>query len=203
MNETYDQPTFVDGACAAATTPNAHGFVTFEIQVDGFQYPVKLSTKSGPVIEQARTVGGNPARWHYTPSQGGQNPHNPGTFYTNRRLSKVEPLLTADGPPPSSAPADQPGTPAPSLPASPATQVPVPEAVPSLPASGDRDNTPARIARYGAVEVLAATFNQIAVMSHGPDRSALEASAMGLAARLAVFVEHGPATGDDLDNIPF
>jgi hypothetical protein len=67
-------------------------WVTFHVDV-GTQYPVKLSTKLLPLVELGRAAvkSGNAFDWTYTESQGKENPHKPGTFFTNRYLEAVEP----------------------------------------------------------------------------------------------------------------
>jgi len=66
-------------------------WTTFHIDV-GRQYPVKLSTKLAPLVELGRAASkdGGAFDWTYTETEGGDNPHKPGTKYTNRYLQGVE-----------------------------------------------------------------------------------------------------------------
>lgn len=75
--------------------PNDHGWMRFEVDI-GKQYPVKLDTKIEAIIEQVRELGTAEGAWHYNESDGNPNPNQPGTFYKNRLLSKVEPV-SGDG----------------------------------------------------------------------------------------------------------
>lgn len=70
--------------------PNQHGWMRFEVDV-GKQWPVKLDTKIEAIIEQVRKLGTAEGAWHFNESDGNPNPNQPGTFYKNRLLSKVEP----------------------------------------------------------------------------------------------------------------
>lgn len=65
------------------------GWKEYAVDV-GRQYPVKLSTKLPDLQTAAEGTGGAKAVWTFTESDGAENPHKPGTFYKNRRLSKVE-----------------------------------------------------------------------------------------------------------------
>jgi hypothetical protein len=87
----------VTGRCAEVSERG--DWTTFHIDV-GRQYPVKLSTKLAPIIELGRAASkaGDAFDWAYTEQQGGENPHKPGTFYTNRYLTGVEPA-SANGAP--------------------------------------------------------------------------------------------------------
>lgn len=80
----------VTGRCAEISERGE--WTTFHVDV-GRQYPVKLSTKLDPMIELGRAASkdGGEFDWTFTESQGGENPHKPGTYYTNRYLSGVEP----------------------------------------------------------------------------------------------------------------
>ena len=177
MNETMDQPTFVDGVLESQTPPNQNGFVTFNVAVEGFQYPVRMSTKLPAVIEQVSTVGIDPARWHYVPKQGNENPNKPGTHYVNRGLSKVELLSAAE-----SAPrAAQNGSSAPAA------------------TGGDKD---VLIVRQTVVKALSPALGYVAQMQ-GMDRVNAEAALLALAGRLERVILDGfpnPAADDD---IPF
>ena len=79
----------VTGRCEEVSEKN--GWTAFAVDV-GTQYPVRLSTKLDPLIELGRAAvkDGGVFVWTYKESQGGENPHKPGTFYTNRYLSGVE-----------------------------------------------------------------------------------------------------------------
>lgn len=79
----------VTGRCEEVAEKN--GWTAFSVDV-GTQYPVRLSTKLDPLIELGRAAvkDGGVFTWTYKESQGGENPHKPGTFYTNRYLSGVE-----------------------------------------------------------------------------------------------------------------
>lgn len=80
----------VTGRCAEISERGE--WTTFHIDV-GRQYPVKLSTKLQPLIELGRAASkaGAEMDWTYSESEGAENPHRPGTRYTNRYLSGVEP----------------------------------------------------------------------------------------------------------------
>ena len=79
----------ITGRCEEVSEKN--GWTAFAIDV-GSQYPVRLSTKLDPLIELGRAASkdGGQFDWTYKESQGGENPHKPGTFYTNRYLERVE-----------------------------------------------------------------------------------------------------------------
>lgn len=66
------------------------GWTTFTIAVDGWQHPVKLSTKKTELVDLATAVGKQTATWGYLESDGNPNPH--GGFYKNRWLADVTPL---------------------------------------------------------------------------------------------------------------
>ena len=78
----------ITGRCEEVSEKN--GWTAFAIDV-GTQYPVRLSTKLDPLIELGRAASkdGGTFDWTYKESQGGENPHKPGTFYTNRYLEAV------------------------------------------------------------------------------------------------------------------
>lgn len=78
----------ITGRCEEVSEKN--GWTAFAIDV-GTQYPVRLSTKLDPLIELGRAASkdGGVFDWTYKESQGGENPHKPGTFYTNRYLEAV------------------------------------------------------------------------------------------------------------------
>ena len=171
-----DQATFVDGVLESQTPPNANGFVTFNITVDGKQYPVRVATKLPAVLEQARTVGIDAARWHYTPSQGKENPNKPGTHYVNRALAKVELLSAAETP--------QNGTTAPAA------------------TGGSKDSL---IVRQTVVKALSPAFSGLLAHAPA-DRVVAESYLLGLAGRLERAVLDGffnPAAPQDSDDIPF
>lgn len=87
----------ITGTCAEISERGE--WTTFHVDI-GTQYPVKLSTKLAPLIELGRTASkdGGVFDWTFKESQGAENPHKPGTFYTNRYLSAVEPAGTASTP---------------------------------------------------------------------------------------------------------
>lgn len=75
------------GQCSGITEkPN--GWTEFEIQVQGLQYPVRLSTKIEQLIEDARATKGALATWTYAESEGNINPKS-GKPYINRYLESV------------------------------------------------------------------------------------------------------------------
>ena len=78
----------ITGRCEEVSEKN--GWTAFAIDV-GTQYPVRLSTKLDPLIELGRAASkdGGVFDWTFKESQGGENPHKPGTFYTNRYLEAV------------------------------------------------------------------------------------------------------------------
>jgi hypothetical protein len=80
----------ITGRCEEVSEKN--GWTTFSVDV-GTQYPVRLSTKLEPLIELGRAAvkDGGVFVWTFKESQGGENPHRPGTHYINRYLSGVEP----------------------------------------------------------------------------------------------------------------
>lgn len=88
MSETGETLTIV-GTCGEISERN--GWTAFAINVEGKQYPIKLSTKLPALIEKGRAMGTQVATWSYKESQGGENPNKPGTFYTNRYFEGVEP----------------------------------------------------------------------------------------------------------------
>jgi hypothetical protein len=79
----------ITGTCAEITERG--DWTQFAIDV-GTQYPVKLSTKLAPLVELGRAASkdGGAFDWTFKESQGGENPHKPGTYYTNRYLEAVE-----------------------------------------------------------------------------------------------------------------
>lgn len=62
----------------------------FKIVMEGKQYPMKLETKKQDVINAGLAAGTQMAVWTYNESEGGPNPHRPGTNYINRYLESVE-----------------------------------------------------------------------------------------------------------------
>lgn len=119
MSETGETLTIV-GTCGEISERN--GWTAFSINVEGKQYPIKLSTKLPALIEKGRAIGDQVATWSYKESQGGENPNKPGTFYTNRYFEGVEPGATA----PSTSPAGG------------SSSAPVPHHDPIAPADKDR-----------------------------------------------------------------
>jgi hypothetical protein len=79
----------ITGTCAEISERG--DWTTFHIDV-GSQYPVKLSTKLAPLVELGRAASkdGGAFDWTFKESQGAENPHKPGTHYTNRYLDAVE-----------------------------------------------------------------------------------------------------------------
>ncbi len=64
-------------------------WTTFHIDTGG-QWPVKLSTKLEALVAQGREAKNAEAVWTYKESEGGDNPHKPGTKFKNRWLTSVE-----------------------------------------------------------------------------------------------------------------
>jgi hypothetical protein len=79
----------ITGKCAEISERG--DWTTFHVDV-GTQYPVKLSTKLAPLVELGRAASkdGGVFDWTFKESQGAENPHKPGTHYTNRYLDAVE-----------------------------------------------------------------------------------------------------------------
>lgn len=80
----------VTGRCAEISERGE--WTAFSIEVDGWEHPIKLSTKLAPLIELGRAASkdGGAFDWTYKESQGKENPHRPGTYYMDRYLSGVE-----------------------------------------------------------------------------------------------------------------
>lgn len=96
----------VTGRCAEISERGE--WTTFAIDV-GRQYPVKVSTKLDPLVELGRAASkdGGEFDWTFKESEGAENPHKPGTHYTNRYLSGVEPagsVATPDAAPKAATP---------------------------------------------------------------------------------------------------
>ncbi len=67
-----------------------NGWTSFKINTGG-QYMTKLDTKIDSIIAAANAVGQQTAVWTYNESDSETpNPHQPGKFFKNRRLEKVE-----------------------------------------------------------------------------------------------------------------
>ena len=85
----------VTGTCGKIE--ESGGFTSFHIDVEGWEHPIRISTKLDPLIELGRAASkeGAPRDWTYTEKQGKENPHRPGTFYMDRYLSGVMPAGTS------------------------------------------------------------------------------------------------------------
>lgn len=73
-------------------TEKTSGWHRLEIKIPGKDYTLKLDTKLGALVEQARATGTQTMEWTYSESDSGTpNPNRPGSNYINRRLEKVGP----------------------------------------------------------------------------------------------------------------
>lgn len=188
----------VTGVCTSITIEN--GWYGFSIKVDGWEHPLKLPTKLPELVEKAKHAAETKAvtEWQYQEKDGRENPNRPGTFYKDRRLSRVGPPPTQQEPSPSQP---NPGTPA-------AAPSHVEYARPKSP------DEQAHIARYGAVQAMAPALCDMVLVSDVADRAALSHRIYSEMGKLSVFLltgkwietseqdgESSPPMSDD--DIPF
>ena len=72
-------------------TEKPSGWSEISVKVEGWQYPVKMSTKLQPLIELARAAGTEEMVWTFKKQESDQINPNSGKPYINRYFEGVEP----------------------------------------------------------------------------------------------------------------